>query len=573
MNAAWWGDATGLLAAFLLLTWLIAWPLGHALAAVGDGRLGLLARADAAVLRAAGVDPAVEQDARRYAVSLLIFNALGVAAVFALQMLQGVLPLNPQGFGAPSWHSALNTAVSFVTNTNWQGYAGEQTMSHLTQMLALAVQNFLSAATGIAVALALVRGFARSGAASIGNFWADLTRITLWLLLPLSVLLALVFVWQGVPQTFGAFVQAGDQVLPVGPIASQEAIKMIGTNGGGVLNANSAHPFENPNALTNALQMLAIFAIPAGLCLAFGRMVGDRRQGVALLAAMTLIFAAAALVLMGAETAGNPQFAALGADPAAGNMEGKEVRFGILASSLFAAITTAASCGAVNAMHASLTPLGGLMTMVLMQLGEVVFGGVGSGLYGMLIFALLAVFLAGLMIGRTPEYLGKKIEPAEMKWVSVAILVAPIVVLLGTAIAVATEAGRSSLLNPGAAGFSEILYAFSSAANNNGSAFAGLNANTPFYNLMLALAMATGRFGVIVPVLVIAGRLAAKTRVASSLRTGPDGQSTAMPTHGPLFVLLLVATVLLVGVLTFVPALALGPVVEHLNLWSTGAPS
>jgi potassium-transporting ATPase potassium-binding subunit len=571
MNAAWWGDATGLLAAFLLLIWLIAWPLGHALAALGEGHLGLLARADAAVLRAAGVDPAVEQDARSYAVSLLMFNTLGIAAVFTLQMLQGALPLNPQGFGAPSWHSALNTAVSFVTNTNWQAYGGEQTISHLTQMLALAVQNFLSAATGIAVALALVRGFARSGAKSIGNFWVDLTRITLWLLLPLSVLLALVFVWQGVPQTFGAFVQAGDQVLPVGPIASQEAIKMIGTNGGGILTANSAHPFENPNALTNTLQMLAIFAIPAGLCIAFGRMVGDRRQGVALLAAMTLIFAAAALVLMAAEAAGNPHFAAFGVDTTAGNMEGKETRFGILASSLFAAITTAASCGAVNTMHASLTPLGGLVTMVLMQLGEVVFGGVGSGLYGMLIFALLAVFLAGLMIGRTPEYLGKKIEPAEIKWVSVAILVAPIVVLLGTAIAVATEAGRSSLLNPGAAGFSEILYAFSSAANNNGSAFAGLNANTPFYNLMLALAMAAGRFGVIVPVLVIAGRLAAKTRVASSLRTGPDGQSTAMPTHGPLFVLLLVATVLLVGVLTFVPALALGPIVEHLNLWSTGA--
>jgi potassium-transporting ATPase potassium-binding subunit len=571
MNAAWWGDATGLLAAFLLLTGLIAWPLGHALAALGEGHLGLLARADAAVLRAAGVDPAVEQDARSYAVSLLMFNTLGIAAVFTLQMLQGALPLNPQGFGAPSWHSALNTAVSFVTNTNWQAYAGERTMSHLTQMLALAVQNFLSAATGIAVALALVRGFARSGAKSIGNFWVDLTRIILWLLLPLSVLLALVFVWQGVPQTFGAFVHAGSQVLPVGPIASQEAIKMIGTNGGGILNANSAHPFENPNALTNAVQMLAIFAIPAGLCIAFGRMVGDRRQGVALLAAMTLIFAAAALVLMAAEAAGNPHFAAFGVDAATGNMEGKEVRFGILASSLFAAITTAASCGAVNAMHASLTPLGGLVTMVLMQLGEVVFGGVGSGLYGMLIFALLAVFLAGLMIGRTPEYLGKKIEPAEMKWVSVAILVAPIVVLLGTAIAVATEAGRSSLLNPGAAGFSEILYAFSSAANNNGSAFAGLNANTPFYNLMLALAMAAGRFGVIVPVLVIAGRLAAKTRVASSLRTGPDGQSTAMPTHGPLFVGLLVATVMLVGVLTFVPALALGPAVEHLNLWSTGA--
>ncbi len=562
-----------LLAVFVLSIWVLAVPFGRVLAAIGEGHLGPLQRLDAAVLRLAGVDAAAEQSWRSYAVALLAFNALGIVVVFALQMAQGLLPLNPQGFGAPSWHSALNTAVSFVTNTNWQGYAGEQTMSHLTQMLALAVQNFLSAATGMAVAFALMRGFARGGAKTVGNFWADLLRCTLWLLLPASIVIALFFVWQGVPQSFDAFRTVGDQTLPIGPIASQEAIKMFGTNGGGILNANSAHPFENPNALTNWVQMLAIFAIPAGLCLAFGRMVRDQRQGVAILAAMTLIFIVAVLVLLSAEQAGNPRLAALGADQAAsllqsgGNMEGKETRFGIAASALFAAITTAASCGAVNAMHASLTPLGGLVPLALIQLGEVVFGGVGSGLYGMLIFALLAVFLAGLMIGRTPEYLGKKIEPAEMKWVSIAILAAPLLVLLGSAVAAVTEAGRAGLLNPGAQGFSEILYAFSSAANNNGSAFAGLNANTPFYNLTLAIAMAGGRFGVIVPVLAIAGLMAAKPRIEGGQRVGADGAPASMPTHGPLFVALLVATVMLVGALTFVPALALGPVVEHLSLW------
>jgi K+-transporting ATPase ATPase A chain len=464
-------------------------------------------------------------------------------------------------------------------------------------MLALGVQNFLSAATGMAVAFALIRAFARHSATTLGNFWVDVTRITLYVLLPLCFVLALAFAAQGVVQNFApsvevtlteplAYMEAGPnaadgkptqlaktaatQTLPMGPMASQEAIKLIGTNGGGFLNANSAHPFENPGAWSNVLQMLAIFLIPAGLCLAFGQVVGDKRQGWALLIAMTVIFAAAVVAIMFAEQAGNPKIAALGVDQAAsvlqagGNMEGKETRFGIAATSLFAAITTAASCGAVNGMHGSFTPLGGAVPMLLMQLGEVVFGGVGSGLYGMLLFALLTVFMAGLMIGRTPEYLGKKIEPTEMKLVAVAILFTPLLVLAGTAIAVLADAGRAGMANPGAQGFAEVLYAFSSAANNNGSAFAGLSANTPFYNGLLGVAMWFGRFGVIVPVLAIAGALAAKKRVQ---RIGEDGTQAAMPTHGPLFIVLLIATVMLVGALTYVPAIALGPVVEHLNLY------
>jgi potassium-transporting ATPase potassium-binding subunit len=572
--------ALTMLAAFVASVWLLAPPIGRWLASLAAGNTeGPLGRIDRIVLNALGPAACSEQRASDYAIALLLFNLLGIGVLFLLQMLQDALPLNPQGFTAPSWHLALNTAVSFATNTNWQAYAGEQTMSHGTQMFGLAVQNFLSAASGIAVAFALMRAFAAHGRkrepATVGNFWADLWRITLWLLLPLSLLLALFFVSQGVVQSLAAStavttLEGAQQTLPLGPVASQEAIKMLGTNGGGFFNANSAHPFENPGVLSNWIQMLAVFAIPAGLCLAFGQLVGDRREGVALLAAMSVIFIVAVLVILWAESQGNPHAGALGIDSTAsalqsgGNMEGKEARFGIAASSLFAAITTAASCGAVNTMHASLMPLGGAVTMVLMQLGEVVFGGVGSGLYGMLVFALLAVFLAGLMIGRTPEYLGKKIEPREMKWVSLAILVAPLLVLLGSALAVSTDTGRASLLNPGAHGFSEILYAFSSAANNNGSAFAGLNANTPFYNLSLALAMLLGRFGVIVPVLAIAGRLAGKPRVA---RIGPDGAPTAMPTQGPLFVVLLIATVLGVGALTYVPALALGPLVEQLNLF------
>jgi K+-transporting ATPase ATPase A chain len=586
-----------LLGSFVAAVWLLAVPMGKWLAAVADGHLPRLQRVDAAVLRACGASPEREQGWREYALALLVFNVLGALAVYALQRLQGVLPLNPQGMVGITPDSAFNTAISFVSNTNWQAYSGEAAMSYLTQMLALAVQNFLSAATGMAVAFALVRGFARHGVQAIGNFWVDVTRITLYVLLPLAFVLALVFAGQGVVQNFRpytevtltspvAYTDAGPagadgkptqvaktsttQTLPMGPIASQESIKMIGTNGGGFLNANSAHPFENPSAWSNVLQMLAIFLIPAGLCLAFGQMVGDKRQGFALLTAMTLIFVTAVVCIMVAEQAGNPKIAALGVDPVAsalqagGNMEGKETRFGIAASTLFAAITTAASCGAVNGMHASFTPLGGMVPMLLIQLGEVVFGGVGSGLYGMLVFAVLAVFLAGLMIGRTPEYLGKKIEPGEMKLVSIAILVTPLLVLVGTAIASLADAGRAGLLNPGAAGFAEILYAFSSAANNNGSAFAGLSANTPFYNAMLGIAMWLGRFAVLVPVLALAGSLAAKKRVQ---RVGGDGRTASMPTHGPLFVVLLIATVLLVGALTYVPALALGPVVEHLNLF------
>ena len=596
MNSSAWG----LLALYLVLLLALAWPLGRYLAALCAGRLpAWMLRSEAALLRLGGQGSDAPMRWTHYAYALLAFNLLGVFAVYALQRLQGWLPLNPQAFAAVSPDSAFNTAVSFVTNTNWQGYSGESTLSYLTQMLALTVQNFVSAAIGIAVVFALIRGFAARSAQAIGNFWVDLTRATVWLLLPLSLLLALVMVGQGVIQNFSPYqevhtletqaytqpklgadgqpvldaqgqpvqeAQSTDtQLLPMGPVASQEAIKMLGTNGGGFFNANSAHPYENPGAFSNLLQMLAIFLIPAALCLAFGIEVGDRRQGVAVLAAMTLMFVAAVLVITPAEQAGNPQLTALGVDQmaslqqAGGNMEGKETRFGVNASALFAVITTAASCGAVNAMHDSLTPLGGMVPLVMMQLGEVVFGGVGTGLYGMLVFAVLAVFIAGLMIGRTPEYLGKKIEAYEMKMTSIAILVTPLVVLVGTAVAVLAEAGRAGVANPGAHGFSEILYAFTSAANNNGSAFAGLSANTPFYNLALGLAMWLGRFGVIVPVLAMAGALARKQRLPASAGT--------LPTHGPLFVVLLVGTVLLVGLLNSVPALALGPVVEHFMLW------
>ena len=586
-----------LLGGFVAAVLLLAMPMGRWLAATADGRLGRLQRIDSAVLRACGAAPEREHGWKEYTVAVLVFNAVGVVAVYLLQRIQGGLPLNPQQLGAVSADSAFNTAISFVTNTNWQGYSGETTMSYLTQMLVLSVQNFLSAATGIAVAFALIRGFARHSAATLGNFWTDVTRITLWLLLPLSIVFALFLAGQGVVQNFKPYAEATlaeplaytdaspngadgkptqvaktttTQTLPMGPIASQEAIKMIGTNGGGFLNANSAHPFENPNAWTNLAQMLAIFLIPAGLALCFGEMVGDRRQGWAILAAMTIIFVVAVVGIMAAEQAGNPKIAAMGVDHAAsalqagGNMEGKETRFGIAATSLFAAITTAASCGAVNGMHGSFTPLGGLVPMLLIQLGEVVFGGVGSGLYGMLVFALLTVFIAGLMIGRTPEYLGKKIEPNDMKLVSIAILLTPFLVVAGTAVAVLADAGRAGMANPGAQGFSEVLYAFSSAANNNGSAFAGLSANTPFYNGWLGVAMWFGRFGMIVPVLAIAGSLAAKKRLQ---RVAEDGSMTQMATHGPLFVVLLISSVLLVGALTYVPALGLGPVVEHLNLY------
>ncbi|BEP51238.1 potassium-transporting ATPase subunit KdpA [Variovorax sp. V116] len=571
-------SAWGLLALFLAALLVLAWPVGKFLAALCSERVPRwMQRVEAPFYKIAGTRPEQSMHWLRYAIALLAFNAVGAVFVYALQRLQGWLPLNPAGMGAVSPDSAFNTAVSFVSNTNWQGYGGESAMSYLTQMLGLAVQNFFSAATGIAVAFALIRGFARRGDGKarglVGNFWADLTRITLWVLLPMSFVLAVFFVSQGVIQNFDAYktvqtveaTAAGGQTLAMGPVASQEAIKMLGTNGGGFFNANSAHPYENPSALANLLQMIAVFLIPAALCFAFGRVAGDLRQGWAVLAAMTVMFVAAVMVVIPAEQAGNPLLGALGVDQlhgalqSGGNMEGKEVRFGIDASALFAAVTTAASCGAVIAMHDSFTPLGGMVPMVLMQLGEVVFGGVGSGLYGMLIFAMLAVFIAGLMIGRTPEYLGKKIEVREMKLISIAILVTPVLVLAGTAVAVLAGAGKAGIANPGAHGFSEILYALSSAANNNGSAFAGLSANTPFYNGLLGLAMWLGRFAVIVPVLAIAGSLAAKQRLPVTGGT--------LPTHGPLFVSLLIGTVLLVALLNYVPALALGPVVEHLVLW------
>ena len=560
----------------LALLFVLAWPLGCWLTAVAEGRLpqwlAPIARIENGLYRLAGVNPSADMDWKAYALALLAFNALGVIAVYALQVLQHVLPFNPQGLPAVSADSAFNTAVSFVTNTNWQGYGGESTMSYLTQMLALTVQNFLSAATAMGVVYALIRGFAARSTGQLGNFWVDVTRSTVYVLLPLSLVFAVFLIGQGVVQNLHAYVdvttlEAGKtatQQIALGPVASQEAIKMLGTNGGGFFNANSAHPFENPTPLANFAQMLSIFLIPTALVFAFGRMVGDKRQGFAVLAAMTVLFVAMVIAITPQEQAGNPQLAALGVDQASGelqsggNMEGKETRFGISATTLFATITTAASCGAVNAMHDSFMPLGGAVPLVAIQLGEVVFGGVGSGLYGMLIFAILAVFIAGLMIGRTPEYLGKKIEVFEMKMMSIAILVTPILVLAGTAIALLADAGRAGIANPGPHGFSELLYAFSSAANNNGSAFAGLSANTPFYNLILALVMGLGRFGVIVPVLAIAGSLAAKKRLPVTAGT--------LPTHGPLFVLLLLAAVLLVGLLNYVPALALGPVVEQLML-------
>ena len=590
----------GLLALYLIVLLIASWPLGIWLARLCSGQLpGWMHKFEAPLYRLAGTSANKTMNWSHYALALLAFNALGVLVVYTLQRLQAWLPLNPAAMAAVSPDSAFNTAVSFVSNTNWQGYAGESTMSYLTQMLALGVQNFFSAATGIAVVFALFRGFAARSTGTIGNFWVDLTRITAWLLLPLSFVFAVFLAGQGVIQNFDAYkdvntlevnsyqqpkngpdgqplkddkgnpvmqdMKTATQTLAMGPVASQEAIKMLGTNGGGFFNANSAHPYENPTALSNFFQMLSIFLIPAALCFAFGRSVDDPRQGWAVLAAMTVMFVIAVVAITPAEQAGNPLFGPLGVDQAAsafqpgGNMEGKEARFGIDASALFAVITTAASCGAVNAMHDSFTPLGGMVPMIMMQLGEVVFGGTGTGLYGMLIFAILAVFISGLMIGRTPEYLGKKIESHEMKLTSIAILVTPILVLAGTALAVLASAGKAGIANPGAHGFSEILYALTSAANNNGSAFAGLSANTPFYNTLLGVAMWLGRFGVIVPVLAISGSLAAKKRLPVTAGT--------MPTHGPLFVGLLIGTVLLVGLLNYVPALALGPVVEHLMLW------
>jgi K+-transporting ATPase ATPase A chain len=562
-------------------------PLGEFMARVFQGERTFLQPAlgwlERATYKASGVDPAQEMRWTQYAVVCLIFNLVGVIVVYGVQRLQHLLPLNPAALGAVSPDSSFNTAVSFATNTNWQGYGGESTMSYLTQMAALAVQNFVSAATGIAVLAALARAFARRSVATIGNFWVDLTRTTLYILLPLSFVFALVLVSQGVPQTFGPYATAHmvekidyeetqkgadgkpvvekkstqEQTIALGPVASQIAIKQLGTNGGGFFNANSAHPYENPTPLSNFLEMLAILLIPAALCITFGRMVRDPRQGWALLAAMTIITVTLLAVTVGAEQAGNPILEKAGVS-ADGNMEGKEVRLGIVNSAIWATATTAASNGSVNAMHDSFTPLGGLAPLWLIQLGEVVFGGVGSGLYGMIMFVLVAVFVAGLMIGRTPEYLGKKLEAFEMKMASVAILLPPLVVLIGAAVGVLVEAGKAGVANPGAHGFSEILYAFSSAGNNNGSAFAGLSANTPFYNTALGIAMLLARYWLLIAVLAVAGAVAAK-------KTVPAGPGT-LPTHTPLFIVLLIGTVLLVGALTFVPALALGPVVEHLQM-------
>ena len=551
-----------LIASFLLVLFILAKPVGSLLTRLILGvPLPGVSKIEPLLWRLIG-SSTEEMSWKRYLMAILAFNFLGLILLFVILILQAHLPLNPQQLPGLSWDLALNTAVSFVTNTNWQAYGGETTLSYFSQMVGLTVQNFVSAATGIAVVFALIRGFARHSTSTLGNAWVDLTRITIYILMPIALIIALIFISQGTPQTFAAYqpfvsLEGASHVLPMGPVASQEAIKVLGTNGGGFFNVNSAHPFENPTAISNFIQMLAIFLIPTALCFAFGEAVSDRRQGRALLWVMSIIFVVCVAVVMWAELTGNPHFTQLGADSNI-NMEGKESRFGILATSLFAVVTTAASCGAVNAMHDSFTALGGMIPMWLMQIGEVVFGGVGSGLYGMLLFVLLAVFIAGLMIGRTPEYLGKKIEVREMKMTALAILVTPTLVLLGTALAMMTDVGRSSIFNPGIHGFSEVLYAVSSAANNNGSAFAGLNANTPFWNLLQAFCMWFGRFGVIIPVMAIAGSLVTKKYQAPSLGT--------LPTHGPLFIGLLIGTVLLVGALTFIPALALGPVAEHLSL-------
>lgn len=584
---------------FLILLALVK-PLGWYMARVYEGQSCGLDRVvgplERLVYRLCGVAETEEMDWKTYGVAMLAFNAMGLVALYALQRLQSFLPLNPAGLGAVATDLAFNTAASFTTNTNWQAYGGETTVSYLTQMCGLTVQNFVSAATGMAVLVALIRGLARRNAQTIGNFWSDLVRSTLYILLPLALFLSLLLVPQGVVQTFASYrtvtllqpvnyakpvmdengqpaldeegnpvtesATVTEQVLAVGPAASQIAIKQLGTNGGGFFNVNSAHPFENPTPWTNFLEVLAILLIPAALCYTFGMMIGDTRQGWAVLAAMTILLICFVPLGLWAEQNGNPAFMTMQidqhprADQAGGNMEGKETRFGVANSVLWAAATTAASNGSVNSMHDSYTPLGGLMPLLLMQFGEVVFGGVGSGLYGMIVFAIIAVFVAGLMIGRTPEYLGKKIEPYEMKMAALLILIMPMIVLGFTALAVSTDAGASSLLNPGAHGFSEILYAYTSQGNNNGSAFAGLNANTPFYNLTGGIAMLISRFWLALPTLALAGSLARKKAV----HAGPG----TLPTHTPLFVCLLIGVVIMVGALTFLPALALGPIIEHL---------
>jgi K+-transporting ATPase ATPase A chain len=574
------------LIAYLVVLIVLAIPLGKYMANVFQNKIRFLSVIETPIYKLIGTSESEEQNWKQYALCLMLFNLVGIIILFFIQLLQNRLPLNPEHLDKLSWDLALNTAISFVANTNWQSYSGETTMSYFTQMLGLTVQNFVSAATGIAVVIALIRGFSRASTQVIGNFWTDLTKSTLYILLPLSFIVSIILLSQGVPQNFNNYTtttllepqtvtqtvdnktttqQITTQTLPMGPIASQEAIKMLGTNGGGFFNANSSHPYENPNAISNFIEMLAILLIPATLCFTFGHLVNEKKQGYTIFITMTVVFIVLAVIEMSAEMRGNPLFNQFNIDQlhsvlqSGGNMEGKETRFGIMGSGLFAAVTTAASCGAINAAHDSLLPMGGFVPLFLMQLSEVIYGGVGSGLYGMLIFAILAVFICGLMIGRTPEYLGKKIESFEMKMTALIILVVPILVLLGTAISVIVPAGLAGMNNPSAHGLSEVLYAFTSAANNNGSAFAGLNANTPYYNLMLSVAIFFGRFGVIIPVLAIAGNLATKKKLPVTAGT--------MPTTGLLFIAILVGVIIIVGALTYVPALALGPIVEHLQLY------
>ena len=548
----------------LLLVLLLIKPLGIFMSNVFSGKRTILSPVlqpvETGFYALAGVKPEREQGWLAYTLAMLTFSLLGFVSLYAILRLQAYLPYNPQGFDNVPPDLAFNTAISFLTNTNWQAYGGETTMSHFTQMAGLAVHNFLSAATGIALAIAVTRAFARSDVATLGNFWVDITRATLYILLPLSILIAIIFVLMGVPQTMLGSIdvttlEGVKQTISMGPMASQEAIKQLGTNGGGFMNANSAHPFENPTAFSNYLQIVSMLAVSSALVYSFGDMVGRRRQGWALIAVMFTLLIAGVAIIYWAEAAGTPVLAGAGLDPLAGNLEGKEVRFGTAMSALFAAVTTGLSCGAVNAMHASLTPLGGLVPLLLIQLGEVLPGGVGSGLYGMVVFAVLAVFVAGLMVGRTPEFLGKKIEVREMKLAMLAVLILPLVILGFSAVAAVLPVALASLANAGPHGLSEILYAYSSATGNNGSAFAGLSANTPWYNTTLGISMALGRFAYVVPVMAIAGSLAAKTRVPVSAGT--------FPTDTPLFVGLLIGVILILGGLQFFPALALGPVVEH----------
>ena len=558
---------------FSVLVTILSVPLGLYMARVFAGERTFLdpvmGPIERLIYRVCGVHPGNEQTWVEYAAAMLLFSFVGMVLLYGMERLQQILPLNPQHLGAVAPDLAFNTAASFTTNTNWQAYGGESTMSYFTQMAGLAFHNFVSAAAGIAVAIAVIRGFVRRSGKTIGNFWVDLTRATLWILLPISIIGALVLVWQGVPDNFDAYTTAhtlegATQTIAQGPVASQEIIKELGTNGGGFFNANSAHPYENPTPLTDLLELVAIFAIGAGLTHTFGKMAGDRRQGWALFAAMAILFLAGAAIAIHSEQKGNPQFAAMGVDQrvsggqSGGNMEGKEVRFGIVDSALWAAVTTDTSCGAVNSMHDSYMPLGGLIPLLNMQIGEIIFGGVGSGLYGMLVMAVLSVFIAGLMVGRTPEYLGKKIEAREMKLAMLFVLIFPAVILLPAGVAVVTKAGLAGISNPGPHGFSQILYAYSEASANNGSAFGGLNANTPFYDVTLAFVMLFGRFMMKVPVLALAGSLVEKKSVPQSAGTFPTG--------GAIFVALLTGVILIVAALTFFPADALGPIVEHLAM-------